>query len=163
MPVTDYTPTVNNVASHLRARTRERGTGTVAGTFNDQTMPTDTEVQDAIGTSVDEIAGIIGTEVPLLEGEDPTALQRSARAVASLLAAMTVESTFYPEQVETGRSNYPALERRYNAAIKRLTASVEAAGGSTAGEDGGGDAGGYKKPSFDFGDAGPGTTMWEPH
>jgi hypothetical protein len=162
MPVSEYTPTVAQVAAHIRARTKERGSGSEAGTFTANTRPTLGEAESAISDALNEISPTIGSDLPVVEGEDPNALRTAAKGVVSLLSAMIIESSFYPEQIEQGRSNYQAMERRYNAALKRLTAAVEAAGGVTASEGASGGVSGYMRPSYDFGSH-RGTTMHEPH
>jgi hypothetical protein len=115
-----------------------------------------------IGEAINEVSPIIGPDIPDVEGDDPAALRKAAAGVVSLLSAMIVESSFYPEQIQQGRSNYEAMERRYNRLLARVTAAVEAAGGSTASEGGADVGGGYMRPSYDFGSH-AGTTMHEPH
>ena len=123
--------------------------GEEKGTFTELTRPTEEQVNQMIAEALLEVSSIVGPDIPDAEGEDPDALRNSASGVVSLLAAMTVESSFYPEQVGAGRSNYPALERRYERGLKKLEAAVAQAGGSTAGEEG---AQGSMRPSYDFGD-----------
>lgn len=151
MPISEYTPTLAQVASHVRARTKKRGSGEEMGTFTADTRPSDEQANQVIAEALLEVSSVIGPDVPDVEGDDPNALRNAASGVVSLLAAMTVESSFYPEQVGSGRSNYAALERRYERGIKKLEAAVNAAGGSTSGDESSG-TGGYMRPSFDFGD-----------
>ena len=54
-----FAPTVADVASYIRARTKVSG-GKEAGTFNDNTRPTATEVENLIEQAVDHVAAAIG-------------------------------------------------------------------------------------------------------
>lgn len=137
----------------VRARTKQRGSGRELGEFTDETRPTLAEAWDSYTDAEDEVDLALGTDIPDAPGTNPEAFREAAIALKRLLGAMNIESSFYPEQIETGRSNYPALERRYNAALKRALAAIDAAGGTTSGDGEEGDtASTYKKPSFNFGD-----------
>jgi hypothetical protein len=157
-------PSIDRVAVLIRARTKVRGSGEEIGTFtNDEpvTRPTRWQAVEAIDEAAKEVIGQVGFVPDSLDPTNPSALRDATSSVIALLSAMTIESSFFPEQVETGRSNYAALERRYKDAIKRLMNAVGQAGGSTAGEDQMG-AGDYLRPSYGFGDDGLGTTLTEP-
>lgn len=154
-------PSVKRVAVLIRARTKVRGSGQEVGDFvneSPETRPTRWQAIEAINEAAKEVIGQTGSVIPDAAEPNVDAYRDATSAVISLLAAMTIESSFFAEQVDSGRSNYQALERRYKDAIKRLVAAVGQAGGSTAGEDSSGD-GGYLRPSYDFGDRGPGTRL----
>lgn len=134
MPSSDYTPTNENVANLLRARTVDDD-GNELGAFTPETKPTGDQAEVIIAEAVDEIAGRIGQDIP-------AKLFKPAKAVTALLSAMNVESTYYPEAINNdNRSPYLAYERRVNAALDPkkgwliLAIKDQAAGG----EDGPGD------------------------
>lgn len=95
MPALAYTPSVQDVANLLRARTRVLA-GSEAGTFTDDTVPTDDQVTGLIDTAMAFVAGGLG-DVP--EG---SACEEGARGLAAIKAAQLVEISYYPEQVAPG-------------------------------------------------------------
>lgn len=125
-------PTVTQVARHIRARTRTDGSK-IKGTFDEETTPTGKEAED-----------IIDSNAEFLEGEafpcdDKPKLEKQFTEVVALAAAMEIESTYWPEQVGTERSNYDQLEKRY---LERKKSYLEGVGeqceGANPTEDGGG-------------------------
>lgn len=111
-------PTTKQVAKHIRARTRTDGSK-IVGDFNDETTPTGKEVE-----------GIIDEVVEFLEGEafpcdEKPKLEKQFTAVAALAAAMEVESSYWPDQVGTERSNYDQLKERYDERKKAYVEGVE--------------------------------------
>jgi len=141
MPISDYTPNVSEVAAILWARTRD-AEGTLVGTFNSNTEPTDTQVVNMITEAVNEISASAGTDLP---GE---LIIKLAKRVVILLAAMNVELSYFPEQVQTANSPYEALERRFNASLKRLLTEISEAGGGTAPGDSAGVISQYPSGGF---------------
>lgn len=155
MPTSEYRPTVADVATHLNNRTQERGTGTLLGTFTSETSPTEVKVETIITTALREVSAVLGADIPdSLDPDDPDALREMAKSIVSLDAAMIIESSFYSQQIETGRSNYGAMERRFKYLMTSAASAIEEAGGRTTPGSEGGDMRptGYMKPSFDFGD-----------
>lgn len=138
MPTSDYTPTVETVAAHIRARTKTQG-GKEAGTFNpaaawddgsgDGTRPTAEQVQELIDRVVGRMAGTIGEDIPENRWEE-------ASSAASLRTAMFVELTFWPEQVNTGRSTYPQLrdlwKEEWEDLLTAMGISTDAGGGAVS-------------------------------
>jgi hypothetical protein len=111
MPVLDppaWTPSVDQVALHLLARTRVPN-GTYAGTFNADTEPTATQVAGVIAQVCQLIAPRLG---PV-----PDALTDSASAVAALRAAVQVERSFFMEAVGEGISPEATLMADYKVAL----------------------------------------------
>lgn len=114
MPVADYKPNVAAVAGFIRARTRTRG-GTVAGTFNPaaatgsptETIPTAEGVEVEIQNALGKISGKLGPDVVV-------GYQDDARRITALYAAMLIELTYWPEQINTGRSTYPQLKELFD-------------------------------------------------
>lgn len=134
MPIADFTPTVDELAHFLRARTKTRYGATV-GTFNNDTPVTLSQAQGLIAEAIDEVALAVGSDLPAGPGDDPDIFKRGAKAAVLLLSAMNVEITLAPEQVNDPRSPYAALEKRQTALTKRLIEAVtEARGGAAGGE-----------------------------
>lgn len=104
-----WTPSVQDVALRLIARTRINN-GTLAGTFNSQTNPTDTQV-----------SGLITQAVNLLRprlGPVPDRLSDTARAITALKTAVMVEESYFMEQVQTEMSPCRMLTAEYMDALK---------------------------------------------
>lgn len=94
-PVTpEWVPTVEDVAAHLRARTRD-STGAEVGTFTDGTVPTDVQVKDMIDSALPYVLN--GLQLAAI----PAVLIERARAMAAIKAAELVEVSYFPEQ-DTG-------------------------------------------------------------
>lgn len=96
----DWTPAVSDVGLRLIGRTRMPN-GALAGTFNQQTTPTDTTVQQIIQQQVRLLAPQMG--------DVPDALADSATALLALKAAMVVEQSYFIEQVGADLSPYKEL------------------------------------------------------
>jgi hypothetical protein len=115
MPTADYTPAVADVAALLPARTTRRGSGGAElGTFDETTRPTAAQVETLIAQAVKQLAGRIGPDLPSAETKD------SAEWLASLFAAMLVETTYFPEQVRQQQSSYPQLKDLYDEGLEGL-------------------------------------------
>lgn len=140
-----WAPTVAEVAALIRARTKIPGGGE-AGTFTEQTRPTKAEVESIIGQAVDHVSAAIGGE-PCNEQ-----LTQSASAAAALLAAVIIETSYWPEQSENRGSAAARLEKLFDTRMKSLTAAVaEECGGQGTGDAGDGNAGAVAAGSFDDG------------
>lgn len=140
-----FSPTVEDVAALIRARTKIPGGGE-AGTFTEQTRPTKAEVEAIIGQAVDHVAAAIGGE-PCNEQ-----LKQSASAAASLLSAVIIETSYWPEQAEARGSAAARLESLYDKRMKSLTAAVaEECGGQGTGGSEDGNSGALAAGSFSDG------------
>lgn len=126
-PSTEYPwlPTVGEVALHVRARTRTRG-GAQVGTFTAETAITSTEVQNLIVQAAERMGGKLGTV--------PENLYDAASSTAAIMAAMFLELSYFPEQINSDRSSYRELKKLLD---EDLTSLIEAmgSGGSTAIDD----------------------------
>jgi len=136
VPTSDYAPAVQDVANVLRARTKDTN-GQEVGTFTAETRPTDAEVTGLITRALNDVAMVVGPDIPPLTFED-------AKPVVALRAALLVELGYYPEQINTGRSPYPQLKDLYDGDLKNLVAAVTRAGGDP------GEAGAPMKPVGSF-------------
>lgn len=119
-----WSPTVQDVANILRARTASRNGGEV-GTFDSTTRPTDVEVQAIIDNAYSDVVDAIGqiTDVP------PN-LVNSASSLVTIGAAMMVELSYFPEQVSSARSPYTALAAQYKDKLLRLQNAIVSVGGN---------------------------------
>jgi len=125
-----FSPTVDDVAALIRARTKIPGGGE-AGTFNANTRPTEAEVEKIIEQAVDHVAAAVGGE------PCNSQLVQSATAAASLLAAVIIETSYWPEQSENRGSAAARLEKLFETRMKSLTAAVaEECGGQGTGSAG---------------------------
>lgn len=156
MPASDYTPDLPQVGAIVRTRTKTAA-GREAGTFNPEsevdtpteTRPTAEQATELIALATDKMEGLIGPDVP--DGPDPDdvdSLRKMAKRVTSILAAMFVELTFFPEQVNSGRSPYPQLKELFDQELGELTNAIQAVGGVAV--DPGAEALEHPLPSFYF-------------
>jgi hypothetical protein len=109
MPVSDYTPTIDDVGALLRARTKDSD-GEEIGTFTPTTRPTDTEVETLIGQAAGYMSLFVGDDTP-------QALWEEIGDVVSIRAAMTIELSYYPEQVASDRSAYAQYKLLWDEAV----------------------------------------------
>lgn len=155
MPSSDYAPTLADVGNLLRARTTD-GDGNELGTFTPNTTPTSDEAGNIIQEAVDEMSGRLGDDIP-------PRLFKPAKAITTLLAAMNVELTYYPEQVRSGKSAYEAYERRVTSALDRPGWLVKAVKDESSGGEGG-PADDDAVPMFYFDDpVYEGEMVYDPH
>lgn len=113
MPVSEYTPTVEEVAALLRARTKTRG-GSEAGTFNpeaatdaEKTRPTEEQVDKLRDLALDKVSGVIGADID-------ADFHSMAKQTTALRTAMLIELSYFPEQVATQRSPYVQLKEMFD-------------------------------------------------
>lgn len=111
----DWRPTVDQVATHIRARTATDESGDEVGTFTADTRPTADQVEDIIDDKVQEILAVF------VSGEVPEASFGAAHRAVRLSAAAEVEQSYFPADpsAESG-SPYPQLRVRADAALKIL-------------------------------------------
>jgi hypothetical protein len=121
--VYQWAPGVDDVGAILRARTMTRN-GVVVGTFNAYTNPTDVSVMSLINDASADVQDAIGPEVNV-----PPSLYSSAEDLAALGTALLVELAYFPEQINSGRSPYPQLQKQYDDKLKRLQNAIVSLGG----------------------------------
>lgn len=114
-------PAPNEVASLLRARTTVRG-GRTFGEWSDETNPSETQVAQLIEVASTDVAVAVGTDLAPVYAT-------AARRLMLYRAAMLVELSYYPEQVNADRSAYAQYKELYDEGIARLIEAV-AEGGS---------------------------------
>lgn len=111
MTVADARPTVAEIAALERARTYVGGE--LAGTFNDDTRPTAADVEELIDMAVGDVAARAG--VTLRPG-----LWAEARRLAAVQAAALIESSFFPEQIDSDQSAFRQYSAIYLAGVQAL-------------------------------------------
>lgn len=97
-------PTVDDVAAIIRARTQDSHDDEL-GTFTDDTRPTKTEVERLIIQASTVVVGATG-RLDDLQCYMADAIREQARYWISLMAAMLVELSYFPEQVRSDRSAF---------------------------------------------------------
>jgi hypothetical protein len=118
-----WSPGVDDVGAILRARTNTRN-GQLVGTFNSYTNPTDSAVMGLINQAASDVQDAIGPEASV-----PPSLYLQAANLTAIGAALNVELGYYPEQINSGRSPYPQLQKQYDDKLKRLQNAIVSLGG----------------------------------
>jgi hypothetical protein len=118
-------PTVDDVATLIRARTKDKDGGEI-GTFTPDTRPTDVQVQQLIILAEGDVLVQTGTKLW-------PANAAAATSMIALRSACFVELSFWPEQIRTDRSAYEPLWRMYEAGMVSLLAAIEAGAGTDGG------------------------------
>lgn len=131
MPISDYTPSLDQVGAIALSRTVD-DVGNVTGTFNTQTRPTDTSVNMLITKALDDVAPEIGADIP-------ADLQDKAKNVVAIRTAMLIELTLYGIEIRNNLSPYPELKALYEEELAKLKTevAVEEGGGDPTNELGG--------------------------
>jgi len=112
-PVT-WLPPPQQVANLLRARTKDDNSEEL-GAWTAQTRPTEHEVQGLIQTAAGDLLAAVDTLDP--EWPDP---DDQAQALCALRAAMLVELSYFPEQVQTGQSAYDRYKALWDDGVAAL-------------------------------------------
>src|SRR5205085_9988286 len=113
-------PNIRQVALHIRSRTVTRNTNEFRGTFTHETRPTADEAAEAVEIARDDVLTDVGKLPDGLQAEAYAAV----RSLIALRAAMIIERSYYPEQVGTDKSPYPALRDDYNDRLPRVIEAV---------------------------------------
>jgi hypothetical protein len=105
-PLVTWPATPDDVASLLRARTQD-DTDVEVGSWTDSTRPTLAEVERILEMAASSVVGRTGPLTPevLICNTAEDVMTQAATCVA-LLAAMLVELSYFPEQVQSSRSAY---------------------------------------------------------
>lgn len=121
---TGFTPSVDDVAALLRARTYSGGSE--VGTFDETTRPTAAQVIDLIEIAAGDLLG-------RLAGRVPEAFYADARRLIALQAAALIEASFFPDQLDTDRSAYRQYLAMYLSGLEALLARPEISAAAGAG------------------------------
>jgi hypothetical protein len=112
-----YRPTLAQVSAILRARTYDDNSEE-AGEFNEDTRPTEAEVErDLIPQACQD--------VKLSVGRVPGELLEVARGVAAIRAAAEIERSYLPEQSEQGAAIYQTLRFTFDEEIETLCRTMQ--------------------------------------
>lgn len=125
----DITPSLTDVGSILRARTRSDATGGESGTFSSATRPTDTEVLELMEQAEAEVI----VRCPSDLGELSERLKAFARRMVALRTAMLIELSLYPDQTVETDSVYEKLRSDYEALTKTFIAALADGDGANVG------------------------------
>jgi len=112
-----YLPSVRDVALKILSRTRD-SKGNQLGTFTDDTVPTATDCAAIIGQAALDVSKVLGTNIP-------EELQDDVGNLIALKAACQVEMSYYSEQVNTGRSIYPQLDKEYETELPLISKQIQ--------------------------------------
>lgn len=134
---------VQEVADLLRARTKV-SLGDESGAFSANTRPTSDQVTSILAQAKRTVVGAIGTSTPCTDD-----LAATTAAVIHQRAAMQVELTYYPEQVNTNHSPYEQLKDLYQEELKQLIEAIA----ETCGKGIGAEGISNQLPSFGYGNA----------
>lgn len=141
--------TTDSVAALLRARTQDEA-GTEGGVWTDETRPTLAEVEMILSMAQAIVLGQTGS-LDALACETADEVRSQGATLVSLMAAMLVELSYFPEQVQTNRSAYQQYADLFDTLMPQLVQSVEECLGGGVEPGGGTDGGGtVPKPSFAF-------------
>lgn len=110
-------PSVDEVGHYLRARTTDRD-GNEIGTFDSTTRPTEEQVETYIHDAIAEITTRVGSTFFKEE------FAITAANLAAIRAAMSVELSFYPEQISEGQSSYNSLAELYDKGVMALARAI---------------------------------------
>ena len=111
MATIDATPA--NVAALLRARTKDRG-GIELGEWTDETRPTAGQVDETIALAARTVAAKVGTPAEACGDVFAVAVEYET--------ACLIEKSYFPEQVESGRSHYDQLRAEADAVLEGVKA-----------------------------------------
>ncbi len=120
-----WSPFLSDVADYVPYLTVDPvtpGSQLYLGTFTGVTSPTDEQAQ----RHVDNAASLVGAGFGTLA---TTALQRMARTVTAMFAAITLARSFSRDATNLAMAD--ALERQANASLKTLQAAVDDTGADT--------------------------------
>lgn len=138
-----YRPTIAQVASIIRARTKDKY-GSELGTFNADTRPTGDQVTDLIDLALGMASAAIGQSVPSILWEPVSGL-------VAVNAASLIQASYWPEQVQNNTTLFDFWNNWYNEGIKAMALAVRA---ENEGDDEGAD-GTANLPVWGDGDALP--------
>lgn len=123
-------PSTADVAALITARTIG-ASGEEIGDFTDETRPRADQV-DAIIEQSASIASAVtgGLDLPVGVAQD------AMRSLIALRSAMSVELSYFPEQVGTDSSPFDKLRDMYRDEFDRVTAAVDRAIADASGDGG---------------------------
>lgn len=112
----------------VRTRTKNR-LGNELGVFTTETKPTLVEAEKILNSATKKVVATIGSSTPCTDE-----LADDATACIHLRAAMMIELTYFPEQVESNRSPYEKYKELYDEDLKVLVENMAEQCGTGSGE-----------------------------
>lgn len=138
-------PTVDDVGALLRARTQDTHDDEL-GTFTADTRPTAEQAEAIIVQASSAVLARTGKLDDNLKCGSADDIRTNAKYMITLLAAMLIELSYFPEQVNSDRSPYGQYRDLYNDGMTALLDAVkECIDGEVVPDDGG-----SYGPSFSF-------------
>ena len=104
MPVSDFTPTVDEVGALMFARAH--GEYDTLTTFTEDTKPTADQVTDTIGRAVGLVAASVGSD---LDAE----FHSAAKTLVTLMTALLIEPGHFPDQARPEKSAWDQWRELY--------------------------------------------------
>lgn len=124
-----YRPTIAQVGSVLRARTKDKY-GSELGTFNNDTRPTAEQVEDLIDLAIGDTSAAIGQAVP-------SVLWQGVTMLVAINTANLIQASYWPEQVEDNSAVFDFWTTWYQNGLKNMAMAVRAENlGDDEGADG---------------------------
>jgi len=139
---------VAEVGAILRARTQDQNDQEL-GTFTSDTRPTDVEAERMIRQAGNVVYGATGSPDALV-CDTADQLKEQIGYWISLLAAMLIELSYFPEQIGEERSAFEHYKELWDDDVSGFAGLVEAAAECRAGEVVPDDTDGYKSASWAF-------------
>jgi hypothetical protein len=141
-------PDVAAVGAILRARTQD-GNDQELGTFDETTRPTAAEVEVLLKQAGTVVYGAVGDPASLTCASADMIRDGIAYWI-SLLTAMLVELSYFPEQIDEERSAYQHYKDLWDNDVSGFSGLVDSAAECRAGEVIPDDSDGYKGSSWAF-------------
>lgn len=117
----NYMPTVGDVGTLLRARTRDSN-GVEQGRFTADTRPTADQAESIIDMATSQVQG------QLPAGTVPTSYWSAVSELIAIDAAMLIELSYFPEQIRSNNSAYPEYKDMYSEKLARLIERIDEEG-----------------------------------
>jgi hypothetical protein len=137
VPISDYTPSLDNVGALVRDRTFDSN-GNEMGTFTPDTRPTNTQADQIITDAVSTAYPMFGEDIPdAPDPDNPDALRNAAKNSVAYLAAALVEISHFGEQVARGNSPYQQYMDLWESSSKVISKSIDGLGETPPGGGGG--------------------------
>ena len=117
-----WLPTVDDVAAIMQARTRQGfvGGGRSSGTFDDTTTPTGDQVEALIANAQTAVLAKVG-------GKIPASVTAIAKLAVARYAAMDIEASFWPDQLQRDQSPWKAHKAQFESLLADLATAVQQA------------------------------------
>lgn len=124
-----YRPTVAQVGSVIRARTKTSG-GQEIGTFDDTTRPTGDQVEDLIDLTLSDTAASLGEDIP-------AALWKGVTMLVAINTANVIQASYWPEQTASNPTLFDFWTKWYTDGVAKMALAIRAINdGDSEGADG---------------------------